>query len=310
MIIMEDNFSTKLQYKTYIALGSFDGLHKGHMKLVKEAKKMAKENNGKSMVFTFKDHPLNVINKEIAPKILLDNPSKAKILEKNGVDIVNFIDFDKECMELSPEDFIKKMLYYYNADGFVVRFNYRFGYKNLGDIELLNKMSQEFNFNLNVVSPVKYLNEVISSSKIRHILIDDGNVDKAKKMLGRNYFLKGNVVRGKQLGRKLGFPTVNLNYNTKYVLPRGGVYYTLIEYKNKLYKGITNVGYNPTVEDKKLNIETHILDFHEDIYGEDIIIYFSKRIRDEKKFSSLEELKQQLEKDKIFAERQIVQINL
>jgi riboflavin kinase/FMN adenylyltransferase len=307
---MEDNFSTKLQYKTYIALGSFDGLHKGHMKLVKEAKKMAKENNGKSMVFTFKDHPLNVINKEIAPKILLDNPSKAKILEKNGVDIVNFIDFDKECMELSPEDFIKKMLYYYNADGFVVGFNYRFGYKNLGDIELLNKMSQEFNFNLNVVSPVKYLNEVISSSKIRHILIDDGNVDKAKKMLGRNYFLKGNVVRGKQLGRKLGFPTVNLNYNTKYVLPRGGVYYTLIEYKNKLYKGITNVGYNPTVEDKKLNIETHILDFHEDIYGEDIIIYFSKRIRDEKKFSSLEELKQQLEKDKIFAERQIVQINL
>lgn len=304
MIIMEDNFSTKLQDKTYIALGSFDGLHKGHMKLIKEAKKMAKDNKGKSMVLTFKDHPLNTINKEITPKILLDNSSKAKILEENEVDIINFINFDKECMELSPEDFIKNMLHYYNAGGFVVGFNYRFGYKNLGDIELLKKMSQEFNFNLNVVSPVKYLNEVISSSKIRHILIDDGNVDKAKKMIGRNYFLKGNIVRGKQLGRKLGFPTVNLNYNTKYVLPRGGVYYTLIEYENKLYKGITNVGYNPTVEDKKLNIETHILDFHKDIYGEDIVIYFSKRIRDEKKFSSLEDLKHQLKKDKSFAKRQ------
>lgn len=123
-------------------------------------------------------------------------------------------------------------------------------------------------------------------------------------MLGRNYFLKGNIVKGKQLGRKLGYPTVNLNYNTKYVLPRGGVYYTLIEYENKLYKGITNVGYNPTVEDKKLNIETHILDFNKDIYGENIVIYFSKRIRDEKKFSSLEELKKQLKKDKNFAKRQ------
>ncbi|MBD5642344.1 bifunctional riboflavin kinase/FAD synthetase [Clostridium botulinum] len=304
MIVMEDNFSTKLEDKTYIALGSFDGLHKGHMKLIKEIKKMAKDNSGKSMVLTFKDHPLNTINKDLAPKILLDNPSKVKILKENGVDLVNFINFDKEYMKLCPEDFIKKMIYYYNAGGFVVGFNYRFGYKNLGDIELLDKMSKKFNFNLKVVSPVKYLNEIISSSKIRHILIEDGNVDKAKKMLGRNYFLKGNIVKGKQLGRKLGYPTVNLNYNTKYVLPRGGVYYTLIEYENKLYKGITNVGYNPTVEDKKLNIETHILDFNKDIYGENIVIYFSKRIRDEKKFSSLEGLKKQLKKDKNFAKRQ------
>ncbi len=108
MIIMEDNFSTKSKDKTYIALGSFDGLHKGHMKLIKETKKMAKDNNGKSMVLTFKDHPLNTINKDLAPKILLDNPSKAKILEEYGVDLVNFINFDKEYMELCPEDFIKK----------------------------------------------------------------------------------------------------------------------------------------------------------------------------------------------------------
>ncbi|NFU41058.1 bifunctional riboflavin kinase/FAD synthetase, partial [Clostridium sporogenes] len=217
MIIMEDNFSTKSKDKTYIALGSFDGLHKGHMKLIKETKKMAKDNNGKSMVLTFKDHPLNTINKDLAPKILLDNSSKAKILEEYGVDLVNFINFDKEYMELCPEDFIKKMLYYYNAGGFVVGFNYRFGYKNLGDIELLNKMSKKFNFNLKVVSPVKYLNEIISSSKIRHILIEDGNVDKARKMLGRNYFLKGNIVKAKKLGRKIGYNKVNIKYNTNYV---------------------------------------------------------------------------------------------
>lgn len=110
MIIMEDNFSTKSKDKTYIALGSFDGLHKGHMKLIKETKKMAKDNNGKSMVLTFKDHPLNTINKDLAPKILLDNSSKAKILEEYGVDLVNFINFDKEYMELCPEDFIKKIV--------------------------------------------------------------------------------------------------------------------------------------------------------------------------------------------------------
>ncbi len=108
MIVMEDNFSTKLEDKTYIALGSFDGLHKGHMKLIKEIKKMAKDNSGKSMVLTFKDHPLNTINKDLAPKILLDNPSKVKILKENGVDLVNFINFDKEYMKLCPEDFIKK----------------------------------------------------------------------------------------------------------------------------------------------------------------------------------------------------------
>ncbi len=303
-MIMEDNFSTKLKDKTYIALGSFDGLHKGHMKLIKETKKMAKYNKGKSMVLTFKEHPLNTINKDLAPKILLDNFSKVKILEENGVDLVNFINFDKEYMKLRPEHFIKRMIDYYNAGGFIVGFNYRFGYKNLGDIELLNKMSKEFHFDLRVVSPVKYSNEIISSSKIRHILIEDGNVDKAKKMLGRSYFLKGNIVKGKQLGRRLGFPTVNLNYDAKYVLPRGGVYYTLIEYENKLYKGITNIGYNPTVEHNKLHIETNILDFHKDIYGENITIYFIKRIRDEKRFSSLDNLKEQLEKDKKFAKRQ------
>ncbi|CAG7840730.1 bifunctional riboflavin kinase/FAD synthetase [Clostridium haemolyticum] len=300
MLIYEDNFKATLSEKTYIALGSFDGLHIGHMSLINKTIELAKANNAKSMVFTFKNHPLTVINNDIAPKLIINNETKTKLLEKAGIDIVNYANFDDIFMKISPEDFIENMLTHYNVKGIIVGFNYRFGYKNLGDIDLLKKLSCKLGFDLKIINPVKINNEVVSSTRIRE-LISEGDIVKANTFLNRNFVLKGKVIHGKQLGRKINFPTTNLDYDKKFVLPRGGVYYTSVNYNNKKYKGITNIGYNPTVKDEKLSIETHILDFQKEIYDEILEIYFHERIRDEKKFDSIEELANQLTKDKKYA---------
>jgi riboflavin kinase / FMN adenylyltransferase len=304
MLIIEDNFNTKLKEATFIALGSFDGIHLGHLKLIKKVVELANRSNSNSMIFTFKNHPLTVINKEIAPKLLMTNEKKQEILKKLGIDIVNFATFDDVFMKISPEDFIKKMIEFYGAKGFVVGFNYRFGYKNLGDIDLLTKLSTKLNFKVYVVSPVKYNKEIVSSSRIRNVISEDGDIQKAIKMMTRPYLLRGKVIKGKQLGRRIGFPTVNLDYDKSFVLPKGGVYYTVVRYHDKCYRGITNVGYNPTVENDKLSIETHILNFASDIYSEYIELKFIKRLRDEKKFDSILELMEQLKKDKLYAEKQ------
>lgn len=309
MIILEDNFKEKLQCKTYVALGSFDGLHLGHMRLISKTLELSKKNNIKSMVCTFKNHPLSVVNKDKVPKLLMDNEVKLSVLEELGIDIVNLVNFDCEYMKISPEAFIENMLSHYNIKGFIVGFNYRFGYKNIGTIDLLKKYSEKLDFELYVIESVSYEDQVVSSSRIRE-LISRGRVQEANQMLLLPYMLKGNVISGKQLGRTLGFPTANLKYDNRYQIPATGVYYTIVEYDNKLYRGITSVGYNPTIESENnnLTIETYILDFHKSIYGETIKLSFITRMRDELKFNSLKELKEQLEKDKVYAENQILEL--
>lgn len=309
MKVIRDNFKRKRKSPTFIVLGSFDGIHRGHRELIKSAIDAAKEYNedifdeaikAKVMVCTFKNHPLSTINKELVPKLIMSNKEKIKILEELGVDIVNLMDFNKEFMKISPKDFIFNLKRYYNAQGIIVGFNYRFGYKNLGDVELLSKLSELLNFKLIIVDPIVVDEEIVSSSVIRYHL-QEGKIEKANKYLNRYFMLSGKVIKGKQLGRTIGFPTINLDYNKKFIIPKGGVYYTQVEYNNQRYKGITNIGYNPTVEGKKLSIETHILDFDKTIYDEDVKIYFISKIRDEKKFDTIEGLKFQLENDKEFA---------
>lgn len=308
MKIIRDNFSKIMNVPTVIILGSFDGIHVGHRALIEGAKEVAEKikknlkiDDVKIMVCTFRNHPLSVINKDICPKLIMSNKEKAELFEELGVDILNFMEFNREFMEIPPSDFIKNLSEYYNARGIVVGFNYRFGYKNLGDVELLHKNSSEFEYELKVVEPVTLDGEVASSSVIRHNL-QEGNVERANVLLKRPYMLKGRVIEGRHLGRTINFPTVNLNYNKKYLVPKGGVYGTIVEYKKSFYKGITNIGFNPTVDGKKLSIETHILNFNENIYKKDIKIYFLEKIRDEKKFLTFNDLKKQLIKDKAYVE--------
>jgi riboflavin kinase/FMN adenylyltransferase len=300
MIIIDKDLHNIQNSNNYIALGSFDGLHIGHLSLIYKVVEIAKKNNGKSMVFTFKNHPKTLINKEKAPKLLMDNERKAKVLENHKVDMVCFKEFDFEFMKMAPKEFLEFLIFNYNVKGLVVGFNYKFGYKNLGNVELLKKLQSEYGYELYVMEPCTYNNEVISSTRIRKSL-EEGEVLEASKMLGYPYSLSGEVVHGRKIGRTIGFPTANLKYNENFILPKIGVYYTGIKVNNKIYKGITSVGKNPTVEGKKLTIETYILDFDKDIYGEQIHVSFIKKIRNEEKFNNLEELKDQLEKDKSFA---------
>lgn len=309
MIILEDNFKKKLSYSTYIALGSFDGLHKGHLSLIKKAVELAKENHCKSMVYTFKNHPMNVINKDRVPKLIQSNKVKITILEREKVDILNFVNFNKEYMKIKPEEFIQKILEFYNVKGIIVGFNYKFGYKNQGNIELLKKLSKVYDFELFVCEPVKYNEDIISSSYIRK-LIQNGNLDKVPPLLNRPFSIEGIVVEGKKLGRRIGFPTINLKFNEEMIIPKRGVYFTAVEYSGKIFKGITNVGFNPTVNGTSLNIETYLLDFNKEIYGEEVNVYFLERIRDEEKFKSLDLLIQTLKKDKDYAEKKEVKLYL
>lgn len=302
MIVFEDSFTTDFNYHTFIALGSFDGLHRGHMSLINKTLELSKQNNIKSMVYTFKNHPLTTINKNIAPKLIMDNKTKIDILDEYGIDIINLAQFDKNFMHISPENFIFAMVKCYKPKGFIVGFNYRFGYKNHGDVKILKKLCDNLNVELYVMDSVEYKNDIISSTRIREC-ISKGDIIDANKMLIRPYMLQGKIIQGKQLGHKIGFPTANLEFPKEFVVPGRGVYFTCLEYNNKIYKGITNVGFNPTVQDNKLSIETHILDFYENIYGREVKVYFLEKIRNEVKFDSIEELRIQLLKDKIYAEK-------
>lgn len=285
-----------LSTNSYVALGSFDGLHKGHLSLVRKVVELANEMNGTSVVYTFKNHPRKFIKSINSPKLILDNKEKEEILKKENVDVIYFEEFTSDFMKLSPEEFIKYLCNKFNVKGIVVGFNYRFGYKNSGDVNLLKKLSEIYNYKLFIMETCTYNEEVISSTRIRQALAR-GDVEEANLMLSRPFFIRGKIVHGKKLGRTIGFPTANLSFKDEMILPKIGVYYTNVLWNNKLYKGITSVGNNPTVNGEKITVETFILDFEKDIYEEEITVYFFKFLRNEKKFTSIDELKNQLKRD-------------
>lgn len=306
MIVIDDIIMNNKESTNYVALGSFDGLHHGHLSLVKKTVQIAKEKNGRSMVFTYKNHPKTLVKPESAPKLIMDLETKLKYLEEENVDIVVLRSFTKEFMSISAEDFIKLLCVDYNVKGIIVGFNFKFGYKNLGNVKLLEDLQSKYGYELYIMEPYTYKGDVISSTRIRKSILE-GDVKEASKMLSKPYLIKGKVIHGKKLGRTIGFPTANLEFDEKMIIPDKGVYYTNVEYNNKIFKGITSVGNNPTVNGQQLTIETFILNFDETIYGQEIKVYFVERIRGEIKFDSLDGLVEQIRNDEKFAEdKQIV----
>lgn len=300
MILLDDIIIKGNSKANYVALGSFDGLHLGHLSLIRKAISLAKENDGNSMVFTYKNHPLSIIKPELAPKLIMDLHSKLECLRNENVDVVAIRTFTKEFMQMSPEAFVKVLAVDYNVKGIIVGFNFRFGHENKGDIKLLESLKEKYGYEVWVMEPFKYNEEVISSTRVRKSILE-GEVNEAIKMLSRPYSIRGIVKHGKKLGRTIGFPTANLGFDEKIIIPKIGVYYTNVIWNNKIFKGITSVGYNPTVNGQDLTIETYILDFDNEIYGQEIEVLFLERIRDEKKFDSLDALVENLKKDKEFA---------
>ncbi|EQK42083.1 riboflavin biosynthesis protein RibF [[Clostridium] bifermentans ATCC 638] len=290
---------------TVVTIGNFDGIHKGHIKLIKEAVKEAKTKNYKSVVFTFENHPMRYFRAD-SIKHIITNEEKVKIFENLGVDIVFMIPFDEYMTKISATDFVKTILHEkLKCRMVIVGHDFTFARNKEGNASLLESLGKNYNMKVKVIEPIKIKGRRVSSSYIRN-LINDGNVSEIKDFLGRNYFLEGEVIHARKIGRTIGFPTANLKAEDKLIIPKNGIYAVKVYIKNKVYYGATNIGYNPTVNGKVLSIETNIIDFDEEIYGEIIKVEFLDRIRDEKKFNSLDELKSQLRKDVNFVYKKYV----
>lgn len=280
-----------------LAFGFFDGVHIGHQAVVKSAVDFARENNTKSAVITFQDHPCCFFY-NVQPQYIISKHDKVKFLENLGIDYLYFIKFDEYLALMNASEYLKDVIMTnFEPKAISTGFNHFFGAKKSGDVQLLNQLQSEFNYKYFEVSPILYENEVVSSTRIREDL-SIGNIELVNSMLGYDYFLAGTVIEGQHLGRTIGFRTANLMYPDNLVEIGRGIYKVLVEYHGLTYNGIANYGLRPTVnDDKKSLLEVHILDFNRDIYGEKIKVTFLKKIREEQKFNSLDELKLQIQKD-------------
>jgi len=300
MEIIDLNGYEEKRFETAVALGNFDGVHVGHEHLIRDNIKKAKEMNLKSSVLLFKNHTRTTLTNEGKPKLKIITPyeKKVNIIEKLGIDLIFSIDFDKNIMSLSPEDFVEKFLIKkLNSKLVTVGFDYRFGYKAKGDSRLLKKLGSDLGFKVNIIEPIYIEGELISSTRIRQ-LIKSGLISKANKFLGKKYSISGRVIKGDSRGAGMGFPTANLKLTDDYVVPKIGVYETITLLEGgERYRSLTNIGYNPTFDGKELKIETHILNFEGNLYDKDIEISFIDYIRDDIKFDTVEELIKQIQLD-------------
>ncbi|AFS78561.1 bifunctional riboflavin kinase/FMN adenylyltransferase RibF [Gottschalkia acidurici 9a] len=286
----------KLSSKTAVALGNFDGIHLGHQKLIESMVSMAKDRKLSPSIFTFDDN-FNQFKLGTINNFIMSKSQKENLLENLGIETLYMVNFDKNFMEMSPEEFIKTIIIEkLNANLVVIGFNFKFGYKAKGDKDTLIRMSEKYGFEVKIIPPVIRNDCIVSSTVIRN-LIKEGKVQEANEMLGRPYCVRGTVITGKGRGKKLGFATANLKCEIDYIPPKHGVYRTNINYNGLTYKSITNVGSNPTFNDVGFSIETHIINFDKNIYNENIEIEFLEFIREEKKFKSIEDLVYQVKSD-------------
>jgi riboflavin kinase/FMN adenylyltransferase len=276
----------------HLALGVFDGVHLGHCAVIARAVEAARKEGGKAFVVTFDPHPIRVIAPEKAPASLLATlDEKAAVLRALGMEGLLVIHFDMTFAKMDAEEFVRKLL---AADvrTIAVGEDWRFGSKRSGDVAMLRRMGVQLGFQLEAVPPVMWDGERISSTRIRQA-IRDGNFDAVEEMLGRPYELSGKVIEGRKLGRGLGFPTANLRLGERQT-PRDGVWAVKVD---GVRKGVANLGTRPTVDGGERLLEVHLFDFSGDLYGKELRVRFEKFLRPERKFGSVEELREQIGRD-------------
>jgi len=297
MILITDLSKINKRFdSSIITLGNFDGLHLGHQELIRKIILRAEETGGLSMVVTFRPHPLKILAPEKCPPLISIYEEKIQLLEKLGIDVLVKIPFTLDFAAMEPRNFVKNILVdLLGAREIFVGYNYRFGKGRKGNIQLLRDLGKELGFIVREVEQVSLSGEVISSTRIRQLLIN-GDVEHAAKLLGRPYALCGIVVKGDGRGRGLGFPTANIASRHS-IIPSNGVYAVRLFVRDKYYDGIVNIGMRPTFDAKSMAIEVHIFDFDEDIYGEEITVYFANKIREERKFENAEALINQINAD-------------
>ncbi|NVM24858.1 MAG: bifunctional riboflavin kinase/FAD synthetase [Desulfobacterales bacterium] len=280
-----------------VTIGNFDGVHWAHQAIFRKVMDRAKDLGGTSIVITFEPHPMKVMSPKKAKPLITLLEQKKELMINQGTDILLLIRFTLEFAAISARDFVKNILVdRLRIKEIAVGYDYAFGHNREGNIDLLKEMGKKFNFRVHQVGPVYVGKRLVSSTSIRN-LITEGKVSKAKQLLGRNYQIRGEVIRGRNRGGpQLGYPTANLKLSDE-LIPKEGVYVVTVDLKGKIYQGLTNIGYNPTFRDKTLSVETYILDLSADILKERIKINFLSRLRDEITFASATELSQQISRD-------------
>jgi len=284
--------------KSFVTVGNFDGVHLGHQMLFSEVVSRAYQKQGTSVVVTFNPHPLQVIRPEFGIKLISTYNQKVELIALAGIDVLVVIPFTRDFAATSAEAFVDEVLI--NTIGvkeLVVGYDYAFGKGRQGNIEFLKEQGELKGFPVTVVEPYYVDDMLVSSSKIRE-LVSEGRMLDVKKLLGRNYQIRGTVQEGKKRGGPVvGFKTANLHLSEEDLCPKHGVYVTQVVYDGRCYGGVLNIGYNPTFGENRLSAETHIFDFNQEIYGKKIKINLLKYLRGEKKFSGPEELAAQIRED-------------
>jgi riboflavin kinase / FMN adenylyltransferase len=281
-----------------LALGNFDGMHRGHLKIIERVRRVADERGGASVAMTFDPHPSKIVRPDKAPPLLMTNQQKLDALARAGMHGVAIVRFTPDLAMWDPETFVRNVLVdWLHVAEVWVGANFLFGHDRAGNFSALRSLGARYGFRAEKIDPVRYKEFVVSSTRIRR-LIAEGRVDEAGALLGHHYTIDGSVVQGQQRGRGLGFPTANVCSENEMSPPRG-VYATVLTLNGVAYPSITNIGKRPTFEDSEENIiETHVLDFDKDLYGANVKLGFVLRLRDEKRFENVDALVRQIGADR------------
>lgn len=287
-----------------ITMGTFDGVHIGHKVLLQEVVHHANKKNVESVVITYITHPLETINQAVFPYLLTEKDKKIQLIKSLGIDHVLFLNFDQHMASMSAEMFLKDILITkLHPSEIIVGHDTHFGHSREGNYALLLANADMFHYRAYYINPIMRMDKIISSSRIRECL-RTGNLSEANECLGYQYSITGKVIAGKAIGRKIGFPTINLQmYEKNKLLPANGVYFSSVHVNNKYYYALTNIGYSPTIKHSPVvEIESFLFDFSGDLYNQQIELVFFERLRDEIAFNSIEEMVLAIEKDVMKAE--------
>ncbi|MCX5817408.1 MAG: bifunctional riboflavin kinase/FAD synthetase [Proteobacteria bacterium] len=279
-----------------LTIGNYDGIHIGHKKIIERVKEEARLINGTPMLMTFYPHPVSVVRPDKILCLITPLNVRKRLIEENGIDVLLVLPFNEEFRLLTPQEFVENILVNkLGIKGLIVGYDFKFGRGGKGDTELLKQLSGTYGFFFEVVEAITLDGEKIGSNRIRKLIME-GDVKKAERFLGRPHMIEGKVAHGDGRGKGIGFPTINLKTDYE-LIPKDGVYISEVEINGKMLPSVTNIGYNPTFDVKKLSVETHILDYSGDLYGADLTLYFHERIRGEIKFDGVEALKSQIDMD-------------
>ena len=293
---VEDKSSLCEFRDAFVTIGNFDGVHLGHQHIIKMLIKEARENNRKAAVITFDPHPQMVLHPEKRPFYLITSlEEKIKLLEELGVDAVILIPFSLEFSKMTAEDFVCQILDSLQIKKIFIGYDYTFGKDKVGNAAFLVDFGNRLGFDIDIINAVRVDDTIVGSTRIRNAILE-GDVKTVIAPLGRPYNLSGIVVKGSRRGGSLGFHTANIKTD-KVLIPAHGVYAVIVHLKGIRYRGVSNIGVNPTFDDERLSIEVHLLDFDRDIYGKSLEVLFIDRIRDEVKFADPEKLVAQVKRD-------------